>query len=464
MKYAQVLAGAAALAVTQAHTTIYNILVNDVDQGLGNSAAGYIRSPPNNNPVKDVTSKDMTCNVNNVPTAKTIDVAAGDKITLQWHHDNNLPTDDIIASSHKGPVMAYLAPTASEGAGDVWVKVAEDGYANGKWGVENLIAAKGKFDVTLPAQLAPGEYLLRGEIIALHEGDASYATNPGRGAQFYMECVQLKVAGTGTTTLPAGIAIPGAYSPTDPGIVFNIYGSVTSYPVPGGPVWDGAAGGATYPGTPTNNTEPAVSSPPVPPPAEKPYVPDVSTSTANAAAPPAGTPYVPDVPTSTPIAAAPPPGTPYVADKPTSTPNAAAPPAGTPYVADKPTTTANAAALPPPPTNTPYAGTPATTPKPDASVPTYRVDTPPKPNAAVPTTLSTSTRGPKTACRLKNSAGVAAPSGAVPSGSSGYATQPASGGTVAKYGQCGGINYQGSTTCADGSTCTQFNEYYSQCV
>ncbi|KAG8997923.1 hypothetical protein FRB94_007355 [Tulasnella sp. JGI-2019a] len=37
-------------------------------------------------------------------------------------------------------------------------------------------------------------------------------------------------------------------------------------------------------------------------------------------------------------------------------------------------------------------------------------------------------------------------------------------GQVAVYGQCGGINYTGSTTCAAGSVCTYQNDYYSQCV
>jgi len=82
MKYSQFFASAAAVAVANAHTTLWNIYINDVDQGVGNSAAGYIRSPPNNSPVKDITSKDLTCNVNNVATAKTVSVAAGDKVGL----------------------------------------------------------------------------------------------------------------------------------------------------------------------------------------------------------------------------------------------------------------------------------------------------------------------------------------------------------------------------------------------
>ncbi|KAF3931109.1 hypothetical protein ABW20_dc0107677 [Dactylellina cionopaga] len=36
--------------------------------------------------------------------------------------------------------------------------------------------------------------------------------------------------------------------------------------------------------------------------------------------------------------------------------------------------------------------------------------------------------------------------------------------TVAKYGQCGGIGYTGSTNCAAGSTCQVLNPYYFQCL
>lgn len=35
---------------------------------------------------------------------------------------------------------------------------------------------------------------------------------------------------------------------------------------------------------------------------------------------------------------------------------------------------------------------------------------------------------------------------------------------VAKYGQCGGLTYAGSTVCVSGTTCTYSNAYYSQCL
>jgi hypothetical protein len=38
------------------------------------------------------------------------------------------------------------------------------------------------------------------------------------------------------------------------------------------------------------------------------------------------------------------------------------------------------------------------------------------------------------------------------------------GAVVAKYGQCGGTGWLGSTTCEAGSTCQSNSAYYSQCV
>lgn len=95
--------------------------------------------------------------------------------------------------------MVYMAPTSSDGAGDVWVKVAEDGYDGSTWAVDTLIANKGKYDFTIPSVLADGDYLIRGEIIALHEADTAYNVNSARGAQFYIECVQVTVSGGGST-------------------------------------------------------------------------------------------------------------------------------------------------------------------------------------------------------------------------------------------------------------------------
>ncbi|KAI1322542.1 cutinase-domain-containing protein [Xylariaceae sp. FL0255] len=43
-------------------------------------------------------------------------------------------------------------------------------------------------------------------------------------------------------------------------------------------------------------------------------------------------------------------------------------------------------------------------------------------------------------------------------------TSPTGSGTVAEYGQCGGIGYTGPTTCVSPYTCKEASAYYSQCL
>ncbi|KAF2026802.1 hypothetical protein EK21DRAFT_73363 [Setomelanomma holmii] len=259
------LAGGAQL--TAAHTTVWNILVNGKDQGVGNTQGGYIDSPPNNDPVKDVTSSNIQCNVPGVKAAKSIAVSGGDEITFEWHHDTNQASDDIIASSHHGPIMVYASKAGSSPS---WTKLWQDGWDGKSWAVDKLIAGSytgkpGQHKITLP-KLAPGDYWLRPEILALHEGN-----NIG-GAQFYMECVHVTVGGSGTLQLPAGVSFPGAYKATDAGVHFDIYSGFTSYPGVGPAVWNGATSGSSpAPATsaapaatkaPTTTAKPATSAAP----------------------------------------------------------------------------------------------------------------------------------------------------------------------------------------------------------
>ncbi|CAI6338876.1 unnamed protein product [Periconia digitata] len=115
--------------------------------------------------------------------------------------------------------MAKVNDPASSGTdGLSWFKVAEDGLdGSGKWGVDRMIESGGWQDFTLPSCVAPGKYLLRAEIIALHS-----ASKQG-GAQFYMGCAQINVSGSGSSTAQT-VSFPGAYSASDPGILVSIYG------------------------------------------------------------------------------------------------------------------------------------------------------------------------------------------------------------------------------------------------
>ncbi|KAF1814971.1 hypothetical protein P152DRAFT_240487 [Eremomyces bilateralis CBS 781.70] len=228
MKFLTVAAFATIAQLASAHTTVGWVFVNGKEQGRGDVVpGGYIRKPNNNDPVKDVKSGDITCNTSKGPNTKNVNVKAGDEVTVEWFHDNR--GDDIIADSHKGPVQVYIAPAQTNGKGNVWVKIASDAYSNGVWATDKLIKNKGKHSFKVP-NVAGGDYIVRAEIIALHEG------NRVGGAQFYPSCIQFKVAG-GSGKLPAGIALPGAYSQNDPGILYDVYQQpLKPYTAPGGPV------------------------------------------------------------------------------------------------------------------------------------------------------------------------------------------------------------------------------------
>ncbi|KAK0195120.1 glycoside hydrolase family 61 protein [Armillaria mellea] len=237
-----ILASAAFFGVANAHSRVWSDWVDGVDQGAG--AGVYIRQPPSNSPVKDLTSDDVFCNVDGTTAASgTISVAAGGTLTSEWYHDTR--GDDIIASSHVGPIVAYIAPPDATPGQDAWVKIYEEGYDGSEWAVTKLIANEGKVDITIPSTLAAGDYLYRIEILALHESDTLYTANSARGIQLYPSCHQLTVTGSGSTSLPSGVPFPGTYTDDEPGILFNVYSEdASTYVIPdslGPDVWDGTS-------------------------------------------------------------------------------------------------------------------------------------------------------------------------------------------------------------------------------
>ncbi|KAF9463070.1 glycoside hydrolase [Collybia nuda] len=228
----------ACVALANAHFTMQYMWVNNVDQGKNT----YLRIPPNNNPVTDVNSKDMTCNVNGLTGSATgtATISAGATITLEWHQHDQRTGEDPISGGHKGPVQVYIAKAPStaasfDGQGAVWTKLYSSGLLNAstqQWATDVVNTSSGKHSFKIPSSLPAGEYLIRGEILALHVAQ-SYP-----GAQFYIGCAQVKISSGGSAN-PPKISIPGTYKASDPGITVNIYNNLQSYTAPGGAVWSG---------------------------------------------------------------------------------------------------------------------------------------------------------------------------------------------------------------------------------
>ncbi|PVI02361.1 lytic polysaccharide monooxygenase [Periconia macrospinosa] len=227
MKFTSSLALAAAASSASAHTIFVSLNGGAVGDG--------VRVPSYDGPITDVSSNDIACNGGPNPTTKTstvINVQAGSTAKLTWRHTLTSGSGDVIDSSHKGPVMAYMKKVGDaktdSGVGSGWFKIAQDGLdSSGKWGVDRLIANGGIQTITIPQCIAPGQYLLRGELIALHSASSA------NGAQFYMECAQINVQGGSASKTPSAVSLPGAYKSSDPGILFNLYNGAKTYTAPG---------------------------------------------------------------------------------------------------------------------------------------------------------------------------------------------------------------------------------------
>ncbi|KAJ5257918.1 hypothetical protein N7524_009474 [Penicillium chrysogenum] len=169
----------------------------------------------------------IICHRDGANAALSATVKAGSSIDLQW---------TTWPDSHHGPVITYLAScngdcTTVDKTTLEFFKIEEEGLIDGAnppgtWATDDLIAAGGKWTVKIPSTIAPGNYVMRHEIIALHSAGQT------NGAQNYPQCFNLEVTGGGSDT-PDGTPGMELYTNTDPGILFDIYSSLTSYDIPG---------------------------------------------------------------------------------------------------------------------------------------------------------------------------------------------------------------------------------------
>ncbi|KAK7676808.1 hypothetical protein QCA50_020214 [Cerrena zonata] len=242
------------VALASAHATFQELWINGVDQG-----SSCVRLPLSNSPVTSVTSNDIACNVSPTPSSGVCSANAGDELTVEMHQQpgDRSCANEAIGGDHYGPVIIYMAKvddaTSAVGSDASWFKVAEIGLPSSNpdyWGTEVLNDNCGHYTFTVPSDIAPGDYLVRSEVIALH-----VASQPG-GAQFYMSCFQVKIGGSGSAT-PTTVKFPGAYSAEDPGILINIYTQLNSYEIPGPTPYATASptvAATPYPTTATWNT------------------------------------------------------------------------------------------------------------------------------------------------------------------------------------------------------------------
>ncbi|TDZ30176.1 Endoglucanase-4 [Colletotrichum spinosum] len=246
-KISHALAVLTSAASVTAHGHVTNVVINGV------SYRNYIpvQDPYTNNPPlvagwtidqrdngfvepSAYNSPDIVCHRQAVAGKGRITVAAGDTIQLQWTE---------WPDSHKGPVIDWLANcngpcNAVDKTSLKFFKIDGAGLINppqrtNKWAASILIDNGNAWLVRIPSNVAPGHYVLRHEIIALHSAGQS------NGAQSYPQCINLEITGEGTSN-PPGVAGTALYGANDPGIYYNIYrDNLNDYVVPGADIISG---------------------------------------------------------------------------------------------------------------------------------------------------------------------------------------------------------------------------------
>lgn len=202
-------------------------------------------------------TSDIACHKNAKPSKTAAKIAAGGK--LEWHWDT-------WPESHVGPVLTYVAKcdgdcSTADPAKLKFVKIDAAGFnaESKKWAAEELIANGNSWTTTIPAGLAPGNYVARHEIIALHGGGSP------NGAQNYPQCINIEVTGSGTDS-PEGTVATSLYKADEAGILYSPYsGDNSGYKIPGPALYGSGSGSPTTPAPTEPSTEPSATPAPTEP-------------------------------------------------------------------------------------------------------------------------------------------------------------------------------------------------------
>jgi len=157
----------------------------------------------------------------------TWDVQAGSTITAKW---------DEWDWGHRGPVLEYMAACPSSGCTGVnawdldWFKISHAGWDGREFASERITRGL-TWDFKIPAEIAPGHYLIRHEIIAMHRPNEP---------QPYPVCFQANVKSSGNVRPTDTVRFPAAYNQNDDFKRFNLYwgSDFNKFTPPGPAVYD----------------------------------------------------------------------------------------------------------------------------------------------------------------------------------------------------------------------------------
>ncbi|KAJ3876182.1 glycoside hydrolase family 61 protein [Lentinula edodes] len=212
----------------------------------------------------------------------TIQVSAGTDIQIDWvgatsellnkpgTGDKTWPDGEYPWVHAMGTVATYMASctngdcTTFDASQGSWVKLEMDGLdlsqsisddlrstmagkpeayyptGAGLWGMAKFVQDGSSWNVTVPSGLQNGQYIVRHELMAVHNPLTS--SDATTGPQVYVGCIQVEVIDGGDVTLPEGTAAGSLYAPDGDFAQYNVYSdNGANFVNPGPAVWDGAS-------------------------------------------------------------------------------------------------------------------------------------------------------------------------------------------------------------------------------
>ena len=212
------------LPLALAHTRFTTLHINGVSQGDGTCIRQDQDVGTTTNFVDSITGPDMACGKDGeIAVPNTCNLNAGDTISLEHRMWPDASQPGAIDISHKGNTAVYMKKMSTMNdavGGDGWFKIYWDGYntGSGQWGTDNMNNGNGMVSTSIPIDLAPGQYLVRSEVLALQ-----VVGSP----QMYVGCAQVNVAGSGNTIPADTTSIPGYINMSTSAMTVNIYESFT---------------------------------------------------------------------------------------------------------------------------------------------------------------------------------------------------------------------------------------------
>ncbi|KAI1366547.1 glycosyl hydrolase family 61-domain-containing protein [Xylaria arbuscula] len=231
---------ASLIGTTHAHGVFSTLFINGASQGDGKCLRTSFTVDKITSPITDLDSPEMACGiVGQTAAPDTCAINAGEKLSFEFRLWPSGSPPGTIDGSHLGAMAIYAKQvdgSTEDPTGAGWFKLWNYGYdqATQTWATEKLIANDGIVSIQIPKAMPTGEYLIRPEILALH----NLAAGP---AQFYTGCAQIKVEGGSTKPLdiPSDhlVSIPGYIKASDPAVNFNSHpDAVKHFPyILGGP-------------------------------------------------------------------------------------------------------------------------------------------------------------------------------------------------------------------------------------